>query len=195
MRSGDLLGMVAAYAAAGKIGQLPRADIINLANAMVQQAKFDDAHKFLDAEIAQDRNFADALFTKGIIFSVQGQCKKAVEFYGRALFVDAKMAPAYTNMGYARLDCNEIQEAVKAFETALKLSDNKIDHFDSNLGLAIARMRLGNESAAEEHFRKALTLNPVLAGGVESLARAGYVYSAPQAEDIRKLLEKHKTSK
>ncbi|MBI5526127.1 MAG: tetratricopeptide repeat protein [Deltaproteobacteria bacterium] len=191
LAAGDVAGAVELYRAAGRYGQLSRSDIINAAQALVAQKKFDDAHAFLDAEIEADKNFADAYFTKGVIFSVQGQCKKAVEYYGRALFIDASNASAYTNMGYARLDCGETPEAVKAFQTAVGISKNKIDHYDSNLGLAIANLRMGNEQAAADHFKKALSLNPNLKNGLDALAKEGYVYTPAQAEDIKRLLSKY----
>jgi tetratricopeptide (TPR) repeat protein len=195
LQAGDVAGAVEAFQAAGKYGQLTRGDIIGAANALAQQKKFDEAHAFLDAEIAADRNFADAYFTKGILYSIQGQCRKAIENYGKALYLDPAIAPAYTNMGYARLDCGDTQDAIKAFQTAISVSGNKIDHFDSNLGLAIANLRLGNDSSSAEHFKKALSLNPTLAGGVGALAKEGYIYSQAQTEDIKKLIEKFPVAK
>jgi len=92
-------------------------------------------------------------------------------------------------MGFAKLDCGEAAGAIKSFQSALSLSPNKADNFDSNLGMAIACLRLGNEKAAGEHFNKAISLNPSLAGGPEKLSQEGFVYSPKQSEDIKRLLQ------
>jgi tetratricopeptide (TPR) repeat protein len=191
LMQGDIPGSLEQYREAGRYGTLTRADIINVANALVAQKLYDDAHAFLDAEIKANESFDDAHFTKGVIHSIQNKCNEAMASYTRAIQINPGNMPALTAMGYAQLDCKDLNAAQRSFEGALGGSTDRMVHFDANLGLAIASMRRGDDASAITSFRKALLLNPKLSGGADALIKEGYVYTPPQAADINKLLDKY----
>jgi len=186
--TGNVKDSLEAYRSAAAMGQLPRSDLIGISSSLAGQGKFDEAHSFLDEQIRNQGDSAAAHLANGVVFYVQGQCRNAITSYALALEKNRNLSSAHTNMGFAKLDCGEASEAIKSFQSTLSLSPNKADNFDSNLGMAIAYLRLGNERAAGEHFNKALSLNPSLAGGPGKLSEEGFVYSPKQSEDIKRLI-------
>ncbi|MEN6329018.1 MAG: tetratricopeptide repeat protein [Methanobacteriaceae archaeon] len=65
-------------------------------------------------------------YDQALSFLGQGQIKKSLEFFDKALDIDAKYFPAWNNKGVALLELGEYQEALNCFEQVIQL--NSLDN-------------------------------------------------------------------
>ena len=127
----------------------------NLENAIAQ---FEQA-------IAVDKNYAPAYAAMGLAYDRGFQWKnrgedwveKAKTLCEKALAITPQLAEGHTCLGNFFLSTGHYEDAVQQFQRSIELDHNN----DEALGaLAAAYQKLGNVSAAEDAYRKAVSLRP-----------------------------------
>lgn len=127
----------------------------NLENAI---AEFERA-------IAVDENYAPAYAAMGLAYDQGFRWKnrdkewvqKAKTQCERALAITPQLAEGHTCLGNVLLSTGRYQDAAREFQRSIDLDHNSDEALRS---LADACQKLGNPSAAEEAYRKALSLRP-----------------------------------
>ena len=100
-------------------------------------------------------NHAGALHFLGVIFLGRRRLRESLEYFERAIFLNASKAVFHNNYGVALKESSRLDEAHSAFEKAVELDPNYADAL-SNMGLvALLRDKLDD---AQVHLRKALEL-------------------------------------
>jgi CHAT domain-containing protein/tetratricopeptide (TPR) repeat protein len=147
----------------------------NIANMYIAQGNFDQARAYLDrASLIHDKTGKEipayALGSYGDTYKGEGQIAKAIEFYKRLLILKEKndsndaQAETLVNIGNAYLLVPDASEAVKAFERALRLSEqtgNNVWISQALLGKAEAGLirndfqaARNDATVAKSHFEK-----------------------------------------
>lgn len=104
---------------------------------------------------------ADDWFLRAEKARQQNDNKAAIEYYTRAIRLNADYASAYNNRGLLRQNFNDNKGAIADFEKAIQL--NPDDSFAyNNRGNALSE--LGEREGAIADYSKAIQLNPVNAG-------------------------------
>jgi|HubBroStandDraft_1064217.scaffolds.fasta_scaffold10026_3 serine/threonine protein kinase/tetratricopeptide (TPR) repeat protein len=115
--------------------------------------------------IAADQNYAPAYAAMGLAYDTGFQWKnrdrdwveKAKTACDRALSLTPQLAEGHTCLGNVFLSMGRYEDAVREFQRSLDLDRNS----DETLGsLAGAYQKLGNPSAAEDAYRKAISVRP-----------------------------------
>jgi tetratricopeptide (TPR) repeat protein len=83
--------------------------------------------------------------------------EQAIPMYERVLKRDPAFWRAYANLGYAYYKMNRLDDAMKFFDVALRLTTSDADLF---VRRGMARLRLGQIAGAEADFRRAVALQP-----------------------------------
>jgi eukaryotic-like serine/threonine-protein kinase len=155
----------------------------NIQNAITQ----------FERAIAVDRNYAPAHAAMGVAYAIgfeqknQGKdwLEKARSHCERALAITPQLAEGHTCLGNIYFSTGRYDDAVKEFQRSLDL-----DHLsDETLRLlAAAYQKTGNTAAAEEAFRKAVSLRPNY-WGVYSAFGAFY-YNQARYADAERLFQR-----
>ncbi len=119
----------------------------------------------------QQPTLAEKLCRNGLGFSINGQPRKALEFFKQATEEDPRNALAWNGLGYCQVGLNNPEAAIAAYEQAIK-SDP--DDEDLHLILADYYTRLGRYRKAIESYKKAIALKPDLEAAYFKL---GLVYT------------------
>jgi tetratricopeptide (TPR) repeat protein/sugar lactone lactonase YvrE len=120
--------------------------------------------RYLD--IIKDKpNDVEAHLQVGIILSKIGDRKEAMKYFDKVLSLDVKNAAAHNNRGNLLMIDDKYQDAVKAYESAAKLSPKDAQIL---VNLARAYKRLGDTKNAKATFIKARKVDP----GVQEQYRA-----------------------
>jgi serine/threonine-protein kinase len=112
-----------------------------------------------------DKNYAPAYAAMGLAYNAGFQWKnrgkdweeKAAIQCNRALAITPQLAEGHTCLGNVLFSSGRYEEAVNQFQRSLDLDHNSDETLRS---LAAAYQKLGNASAAEEAYRKAISLRP-----------------------------------
>jgi serine/threonine-protein kinase len=119
--------------------------------------------------IAIDQNYAPAYAAMGLAYNKGFQWKnrgknwvdKAKNACDRALALTPQLAEGHTCLGNVFLSTGHYEDAVQEFQRSLDLDHNSDETLDS---LAAAYQKLENSSAAEDAYRKAISLRPTYWG-------------------------------
>lgn len=96
----------------------------------------DMAIKIYDLIIEADPNYYKAYMAISICYAKKGEWEKSVEFCTKALSVNPKSYEANNQMGLVHYCFDEVEEAIKYYETAFKLKPKNDYKIYSNLGYA-----------------------------------------------------------
>lgn len=102
--------------------------------------------------IIKDPKFFDAYLSTSICYAKKGEWGKSVDFCEKALEANPKSYDANNQMGLVYYCCNEVKEAVKYYEIALKLKPEGDYKVYSNLGYAYEK--IGQIDEAVKIFTK-----------------------------------------
>ncbi len=108
--------------------------------------------------IDADSNYFDSYLSASICYAKKGEWENSVEFCKKALTVNPKSYEANNQMGLIYYCCEEIKEAVRFYETALKLNPGKDYKIYSNLGYAYEK--IGQYDKAVKIFSQLLNKFP-----------------------------------
>ncbi|MGH9715796.1 MAG: tetratricopeptide repeat protein [Candidatus Acidiferrales bacterium] len=165
-------------------------NLLNAAQAAVQQRDFDTAAKDYEQFLAKKPDDATVHFDLGYVYTALNRGDDAKTQYQKAIAIDPKMGAAYLNLGLTLLQTSPsdavepLQHAADllpgqarpkfllatALERSGKLNDaiaqyqaaEKLDakDFDTHLALGLALLHAKRPSDAEPEFRAALALHP-----------------------------------
>src|ERR1700692_1778787 len=115
--------------------------------------------------IAVDKNYSPAYAAMGLAYNTGFQWKdrgkewleKAAIQCDRALAITPQLAEGHTCLGNVYFSKGRYEEAVQQFQRSLDVDHNSDETLRS---LAAAYQKLGNATAAEEAYRKAILLRP-----------------------------------
>jgi protein O-mannosyl-transferase len=139
----------------------------NLANALIDRGKSDEAIKHLQTaiQIESDPSLAqitvnlrsDLLNTRAEQLILNNRLREAVDDLKQAVQLDPANVDAHYNLGNVLMQLNRFPEAISVFETALKLhpSDSRTHN---NLGLTLSKA--GRTNDAMKHWQEAIRIQP-----------------------------------
>lgn len=119
----------------------------SIAKVFENKNSFNKDFTFLDVanqmylKIVQDYpEYFNAYLSISICYAKKGEWENSVEFCKKAIEANPKSYEANNQMGLVYYCCDEIKEAVKFYETALKLKPNGDYKIYSNLGYAYEKI-------------------------------------------------------
>ncbi|MCX6349647.1 MAG: tetratricopeptide repeat protein [Candidatus Aureabacteria bacterium] len=107
-------------------------------------------------------------YDRSLAFTEKGDWENAIAEARRALDYAPGYGEAYTTMGIAHQKAGRIEEAIGAYESSLRLKPSA----RTEKNLADAFFRAGREEEAEEHYRRAIALDPAFGQIRNDLAQA-----------------------
>lgn len=130
---------------------------LSLAN-LYAETKNDKALSLCDALIRQDsaQELTDALFIKGVYYSNVNQKELALEQFENCIRRDWKFTEAYIEKGILLFNDKNIDEALKTFALAAKVSNT---YADAYYWMARCFETIGKTEEASENYRRALALD------------------------------------
>lgn len=129
----------------------------NLAIAMVEQGKLEEAIDHYSEALRIKPRYAKAHYNLGIALMRQGNVQEAIAHYSEALRIKSDYAAAHNNLGKALAAQGNLNEAIAHYFKALRIEpDNATAH--GNLGVALAEE--GKPKEAIRHFSEALRITP-----------------------------------
>jgi tetratricopeptide (TPR) repeat protein len=129
----------------------------NLAVALQEQGRLDEALAHYRRAVAIKADYAPAFNNMGVALQAKGELAQAVATYQRAIALKPDFPDAHTNLGIALMAGGKPDEAVAEFRHALDL-DPQSARGHRNLAEALARRNRQDE--AIDHFRTAAQLDP-----------------------------------
>ncbi len=139
----------------------------------MEQGRLDLAKVKLErARQAQPRS-AEVNWANAMLYEKLGDMEKAESFFRKAMRADPSSAEAHNNFGAFLCRQERIEEGLKHFD---KAAANPLyptpEYALANAGLCL--LEAGDETRAEEYFRKALEKNPHYAAALYQMARLTY---------------------
>ncbi len=120
--TGDAQGAVDTYTNLIQSGAQAAVNYNNLANALRDQKKYDEAIKNYESAISKDKNLLSAYFNLGSVYQYNlGQMDKAVDVYKEGIRNNPKSADLAVFLGQAYEQMKDTANAKSAYEAALKL--------------------------------------------------------------------------
>jgi Tfp pilus assembly protein PilF len=116
----------------------------NLGNVYLDEGDIESAVANYEKAAARTNNkeaAAQTFLNAGFQYAERGNQEKALTLYRRALEISPNNALAYTDIGWSLLKTGKTQEAIEAFEKALKLNASKEVKEYARQGLSEARAR------------------------------------------------------
>ncbi len=110
----------------------------------------------LNQIIAQDKENADAFYSRGWLYEYQGDLQKAERDYTSAIGINKQHADAYYNRGLVYIKMNRLDEAVKEFSNVLTFRPQSVDAY-CNRGNAYYKS--GDLDRAVSDFSEAIKLD------------------------------------
>ena len=151
----------------------------NLAWALQQQGKTEQANAHFARAVALEPGYVTARYNWGVALLDQGRVAEAIAQFEAAVQLAPNHADAYVNLGNALMQVQRAVEAIPHYETALRLRPAADAHYD--LGVALAEV--GRTEDAADHFRAALQMNPALPEAHYQLARLAERAGQPAAAE------------
>ena len=143
----------------------------NLGKLYLQQERFNDAAAYLRRALSHDREQPYTSYLLGMCYYFQGQPEKAIQSYEEALAGDPSMpGEVHYNLGVAYQEVSRFFDAVKEYETVLKIEPEHINTLN-NLGLVYSM--IGERDRAIDLFNKILKID---ASNVKARINLGNVY-------------------
>ena len=155
------LAAVAAMAIIVNIPLLSSAQMIaisenNLATALQEQKRFDEAIVHHERAIAVKPDYAPAYNNLGATLRAAGRLDDAIARYRKALELQPDFASASYNLANALLEQGKAGDSVESFRRSLQANPNSVEA-RNNLGTALAAR--GDIAGAIAEFRAALALD------------------------------------
>jgi tetratricopeptide (TPR) repeat protein len=160
------------------------------------QDNLESAIAEFERAIAVDKNYAPAYAAMGLAYNTGFQLKnrgkdwvdKAKTQCEHALAITPQLAEGHTCLGNVFVSTGHYEDAVQQFQRSLELDHNNDETLRS---LADAYQKLGKQSAAEDAYRKAVSLRPNYWGVYNAF---GYFYYnqaryAEAAEMFKKVIQ------
>jgi serine/threonine protein kinase/tetratricopeptide (TPR) repeat protein len=152
------------------------------------QDNLENAIREFERAISVDKNYAPAYAAMGLAYNTGFQLKnrgrdwveKAKTQCEHALAVTPQLAEGHTCLGNVFVSTGRYEDAVRQFQRSLDLDHNSDETLRS---LAAAYQKLGQASAAEDAYRKAVSLRPNY-WGVYSAFGAFYYGQARYADAV-----------
>jgi tetratricopeptide (TPR) repeat protein len=141
----------------------------NLAIALAEQGKLDEAIAEFHKAIALDRTYAQAHSNLGRALAEQGKWEQAMAEYNKAIKIAPKYPHAHFNLGCALDKQGELDKAVAEFRKAIELDPNNVRVY-MNLGNALRSQDKLDEAIAA--YGEALRIKPDSADAHNSLGNA-----------------------
>jgi tetratricopeptide (TPR) repeat protein len=141
----------------------------NLAGALSEQVRFDEAATEYRRAIGIHPNYAHAHINLGTLLLRQGRAEEAISHWQKVMEIRPGDAPTHNNLATALLGQGRVDEAIAHLQRALE-SDPGLVIAHNNLGNAL--LRKGRLDEAITHFREAVRLRPEFARAHCSLGRA-----------------------
>ena len=148
----DLSGSVDAYRQDSIIQSLPTVAYVNKAKKLVEEKDFDGAELLLKK--ALDISTQDALVYKylGKIYEYRANFQEAVNYYESSKKLNPQDKEIWLRLGLSRLNCGLVDDALKAFEKA-----DKVTPFNTDVktGWGMALMKQNKFALARDKFIEA----------------------------------------
>ncbi len=135
-KSGDIKKAIAAWKDVVR-SEPKRMDVrMDLANALWAEGDVDNARFHYLQILAADKNNAEALNGIGLCHLKAGKLVQAEAAFRSAIEADPKLVGAYNNLAVTLQKGNQVNEAIKVLEKALKIAPN-----DEDIQRNLSRMR------------------------------------------------------
>jgi len=131
-----------------------------LAGAEFNLKKFEEAYASAKQAVRLDPHYAKAYTALGMIYTAIGDWPDSEAAYRQSLRLNSEDPDTWYMMGRGYFLRNEFAKAKDAFETALKLSPQRIRNYEN---LALTREVMGDDRGAEEVLRRGVEVNHTLA--------------------------------
>ncbi|MDO8477683.1 MAG: tetratricopeptide repeat protein [Candidatus Rokubacteria bacterium] len=138
-----------------------------MAGYLLQSGRSEEATKHLETALQVNPNRSDVKFRLGALYSQQGRLPDALRLARELQKSEPKSPAPLLLMGMALIAQQKPQEAIEAFNSALKL---KSDLLDAHRGLGQAYQVLNQPDRAAESYQRALTLNGKDVASLNNLA-------------------------
>jgi tetratricopeptide (TPR) repeat protein len=145
----------------------------NLANALADDARADEAIAHYRRAVAEDPALAPAHFNLGNLLMARGSLEEAIEEFRAAVRAKPDFASADVNLGHALEANGDRKDAIAAFREAVAI-DAKSSIAHASLGAALAKE--GKRSEAADQFDEAFAIDPGdrrIRSALDELARDG----------------------
>lgn len=178
-------------AAAESAGQDPRVQT-NLASALLEAKRFDEAQQAYERALAADASYTTAMSGLSSVHEQIGDNAAAELWLRRALAIDPEWAELHRRLGQLLIERGAHQEAELAMAAALRLDTSP----EGLVRMGVAQRHKGDLLAARRSFEQALDLSPNLVdalvnlGGIQQeQALAANAPSAVELQAARQLYE------
>jgi tetratricopeptide (TPR) repeat protein len=111
---------------------------------------------------------ADCNFIAGIYYARTGAGKQALQMFDKAINDNYTLMEAYMEKGFIYYDSKNYAEALKVFETAIKINNA---YADAYYWRAKCEEALGNKTDALLDYKRSLGLDPQLKEAAEAIER------------------------
>jgi len=129
----------------------------NIASALMELNRFDEAIEKLNLAVSIKANYSEAYFNLGNLFLKIKKCQEAIENYKKAIQITPSYAGAYNNLGSAQVELNQFKDAIQSYNQATKISPDFADAY-FNKGNALRKLKRHEE--ATESYLIALRIMP-----------------------------------
>jgi len=129
----------------------------NLANALYQKGKVDEASTQYQKGLKIRPNNAEAHKILGLILLQKGRVDEAIVQFQEALQIRPDFAEAHNNLGTALRQKGRVDEAISHYQKALQIMP---DNASVHVNLANALLQKGRVDQAIAHFQNALQTDP-----------------------------------
>jgi protein O-mannosyl-transferase len=139
----------------------------NLGGALILVGQEEEAHPHFEAAARINPRDPMSRSNLGTYDQTHGQMQQAVEQYQAAISLTSDpglLAQTYANLGAARRELGEDQDAHDSFDQALRLNPNQ---FNAWLGLGLLARKQGQVDEAIRDFGRSLELQPTAEGYLE----------------------------
>jgi len=121
----------------------------NLALALSQHNKFDEAIYHLRSAIQINPNYFDAYNNLGMVYIKLDRCSEATQACLTAIKINPTNPLPFNNLGVIYLRAKQYQQAIQAFQQAIRI---KPDLVQAHVGLGIAYFETGDKDSAMKEY-------------------------------------------
>jgi protein O-mannosyl-transferase len=129
----------------------------NLAVALVEKGRIDEAIPHYQAAIRLEPGWVDGQYNLGVALENKGLVDEAIRQYQAVIRLKSDYAPAYNNLGNLLEGKGETGAAVGQYQAALRL---KPDYTKAHYNLGSAFYNQGRVDDAVREYQEAIRLNP-----------------------------------
>jgi tetratricopeptide (TPR) repeat protein len=129
----------------------------NLANALADKGRFNDAAKHISAALRIKPNDAGAYNNLGNILMNQGNYEEAIPYFYKAFQINPRYADAHYNLAIALKAQGKINDGLNQYRVALRLDPDNVKVLNN---LANTLIEKGRVREALRHYQVALNIDP-----------------------------------